>query len=171
MHTITQKIHTFALVTTVLFTGLLAAEARAQPVTMVAVEKSPAPVQAVIKRVVGKNPLNKELRKQTWKRGDVYKADYKVANVDHVVAITFDGQILKLEKVIPSAELPAKARTTIKSKYPKLTYREVQAVYATEEMKTPISYVAHMLHPDNTKLKLKVLPAGDIEVTAPNPVQ
>lgn len=149
-----------ALVATVLFVFAGSVRADEEKVPLDKVPK--AVVEAAKKRfpkaeVVGAS-------KETDKDKTVYEIELKLDGKTIDVTLTPEGAITTIEQQIDAKDLPKPVAAALEKKYPKATYKIVEAVYAVKDGKEALDfYEVDLLTADKKEFEVKIAADGTIK--------
>lgn len=94
-----------------------------------------------------------------WERsGTDYKVEFEVGKMEHEIWFNRDGKMVKVEKDITSAEIPANLKEIIKRDYPNYRIDSVESV----EMDGDVTYVVELEKSWNQSIKITFNTNGQI---------
>jgi len=94
-----------------------------------------------------------------WERsGTEYKVEFEVGKMEHEIWFNRDGKMVKVEKDITSAEIPANLKEIIKRDYPNYRIDSVESV----EMDGDVTYVVELEKSWNQSIKITFNTNGQI---------
>ena len=102
--------------------------------------------------------------KETEKDKTVYEIELKLAGKTIDVTLTPAGVITTIEKEIDAKELPKPVAGALEKKYPKATYKIVEAVYKVTDGKEALDfYEVELVTADKKTVEVKVAADGTIK--------
>lgn len=101
--------------------------------------------------------------KETEKDKTVYEVELKEAGKTIDVTLTPEAAIVLIEQEIDAKELPKAVTAALEKKYPKATYKIVEAVYAVKEGKEALDfYEVLVVTADKKEVEVKLTADGKI---------
>lgn len=151
-----------ALVTVAVCLLVFAAPVRADE-EKVPLEKVPkAVLEAAKKRFLKAEVVGAS--KETEKDKTVYEVELKQDGKTIDVTLTPEGVITTIEQQIDAKDLPKPVAESLEKKYPKATYKIVEAVYAVKDGKESLDfYEALLVTAEKKEIEVQVLPDGKIK--------
>jgi hypothetical protein len=108
--------------------------------------------------------------KETENGKTVYEVELKLAGKTIDVTLTPEGVITLIEKQIDAKELPKAVTEALEKKYPKATYKIIEAVYAVKDGKDKLDFYEILLvTAAKKKIEVQVLPDGKIKAEENKP--
>jgi uncharacterized membrane protein YkoI len=102
--------------------------------------------------------------KETADGKTVYEVELKEAGKTIDVTLTPEGVITTIEQQIDAKDLPKPVAEALEKKYPKATYKLVEAVYAVKDGKEALDfYEAVLVTADKKEIEVQVLADGKIK--------
>lgn len=149
----------FALTATLCLALPLRAEEKSETV---ALEKLPANVLEAVKKKYPKGTLVKAVKEE--EKGEIeYEVLVKEDGKNIEVSVDENGEIESIEKEIDAKELPKSVTKVIEKKYPKATYKLVEACYEVEDGKDEFEYYEiELVTADKKEIEVKIKADGKI---------
>jgi len=122
----------------------------------IALNQTPAPVQASIQKLLGDGKLGKIVREDEDGKSQ-FEVEYIVKNINHSATISPAGDILEEETEVELSALPAAVANAAKAAYPKGTLKEANTVQAGKD-----SYYEVEVAVDGKKHVVKVKADGTV---------
>jgi hypothetical protein len=102
--------------------------------------------------------------KETEKDKTVYEVELKENGKTIDVTVTPEGVITLIEQQIDAKDLPKAVAEALEKKYPKATYKIIEAVYSVKEGKETLDYYeTTLVTADKKEYEVKVLADGKIK--------
>jgi len=131
----------------------------------VPLDKLPKPVLEAVKKRFPKAELV-EAAKETADGKTVYEVEIKDGGVKMDVTLTPEGVITMIEKEITAKDLPKAVAEALAAKYPKATYKTLEAVIKVKDGKEVLEYYEVLLETaDKKTFEVEILPDGKIKMT------
>ncbi|MBN9122009.1 MAG: PepSY-like domain-containing protein [Planctomycetes bacterium] len=102
--------------------------------------------------------------KETEKGKTVYEVELKEAGKTIDVTLTPEGVITTIEQQIDAKDLPEPVAEALDKKYPKATYKIVEAVYAVKDGKEALDfYEVDLVTADKKEFEVKIAADGTVK--------
>lgn len=151
-----------ALLTLLAVSGMVFSANAKEKEEEIALDKLPAKVLETVKKKYPKGTLIKAVKEEEDNEVE-YEVTLKDDGAKIEISIDEKGEIESIEKEIDAKTLPKEVTEAVEKKYPKATYKLVEAVYEIEDDKEELEYYEiELTAADKKEVEIKIKANGKI---------